>query len=106
MTLDQEASHARGHMVVDRAISRRAGPVVEVSRPADQHAVDILANCLPGVFIAPAQDCADPRLEPCDALRRAGPKIPLAVLWEIVGSETVAEEVETLLACITQAGFA
>jgi hypothetical protein len=58
MTLDQEAAHARGHMVVDDAISRRAGPVVEVSRPADQHAVDVLANCLPGVFIAPAQDCA------------------------------------------------
>src|SRR5215831_20399430 len=86
-------------MVVDRAISRRTGPIVEIARPADQHAVDILANCLPGVFIAPAQDCADPRLEPCDALlRRAGPKIPLAVLREIVGSEAVAEEVETLLA--------
>ena len=41
MTLDQKAPHARGHMVVDRAISRRTGPVVEVSRPADQHAVNI-----------------------------------------------------------------
>src|SRR6516165_9802896 len=89
-------------MVVDRAISRRAGPVVEVPRPADQHTVD----SLPRVFIAPAQDCADPRLEPCDALlRRAGPEIPPAVLREIVGSEAVAEEVETLLACITQAGL-
>src|SRR6516225_4160048 len=65
-------------MVVDRAISRRTGPVVEIARPAHQHAVDILTNCLPGVFIPPAQDCADPRLEPSDTLlRRAGPEIPL-----------------------------
>ena len=59
MTLDQEAPRARGHMVVDRAISGRAGPIVEIARPANQHAVDVLANFLPRVFIAPAQDCAD-----------------------------------------------
>ena len=106
MTLDQEAPHARGHMVVNRAISRRTGPIVEIARPADQHAVDVLANCLPRVFVAPAQDCADPRLEPSDTLLRwAGPEIPLAILREIVGSEAVAEEVETLLACIAQTGL-
>ena len=59
MTLDQEAPHARGHMVVDRAISRRTGPVVEIARPAHQHAVDILTNCLPGVFIPPGDVPAD-----------------------------------------------
>ena len=74
MTLDQEPPCAGGHVVVDRAIGGRAGPVVEVPRPANQHAVDILANCLPGMFVTPVQNCADPRLEPSDTLlRRAGP---------------------------------
>src|ERR1700730_7843824 len=50
-------------MVVDRAIGRRAGPVVEVARPAFQQAVQLAANIGPGLVVAPVEDCTEPRLE-------------------------------------------
>src|SRR6202162_1690722 len=101
--LDQEVPYARGDMMVDRAVGRRTGSVVEVACPAFQHAVQLDANISPRLFVAPAEDCTDPRLETSHALlRRTGAEIPSAGSRGVVGSEAVAEEVEALVPCIAQ----
>src|SRR6202023_3745182 len=90
-------------MVVDRAIGRRAGAVVEVARPAFQQAVQLAANIGPGLVVAPAEDCTEPRLETGHALlRRTGAEIPPAGPRRVVGSEAVAEKIEAFLPRIPQ----
>src|SRR5215217_3048043 len=106
VTLDQEVLHARHDMVVDGAISRRAGAKVEVARPAFQQAVELGANLVPGLIVAPLQDRAQARLETCHAvLRRTGAEIPPAGARGVVRSEAVAEKVEAFLAGIAQGGL-
>ena len=58
VTFGQEALDPRRDVVVDGAMRRRAGAVVEVPGPAFQQSVQLDAHIAPGFIVAPVQDLA------------------------------------------------
>src|SRR4051812_21626268 len=81
----EERAHTVIDVVVDSSIGRQARAVAEVGSPAEQEPVQPAAHLGPRPFVAGDQEIADLRLDPLyTLLRRAGAKIPMAVLPVVV----------------------
>ena len=84
---DQEMTNSLVDRVVDGPVSRHSRPMVEVVRPAAQHAVQLIAHLGPGGMVAGTEHPADLRLEPGNApLGRARPQVPVAILAKPMGN--------------------